>query len=61
MWRVVANDTNQTPVFDSEPAYHLLNVSRNNDGYHRARYAYQSDLELVPLVEGLLDELIGAA
>ena len=38
VWTVGAEDTNQTPVHDPEPAYRL-------DGPRYYRYAYESDLQ----------------
>ena len=41
VWTIDADDTDQTPVHDPEPAYRL-----RGPGDHR-RYAYAHDLELV--------------
>jgi hypothetical protein len=44
-WCVIADDTNQTPVRDPEPAYRLRKfVGRTPDGRCIERYAYESDL-----------------
>lgn len=46
VWQVVAEDTNQTPVRDPEPAYRLRAlVGRRRDDGHLQRYAFESDLE----------------
>ena len=40
LWVIVDEDTNETPVYDPEPAFKLSSL----DGRHR-RYAYQSTME----------------
>jgi len=44
VWRVIADDTDRTPVPDPEPAYCLKLVG----GKERIRYAYQSELVRTP-------------
>jgi len=47
VWVVVAEDTNRTPVYDSEPAYRLrVDQPRTERHSPRERYAYQSHLRL---------------